>query len=85
MKEKIVHNAAEMFLNFGFKCVTMDDIAVNTGISKKTIYAHFNNKLELVENVTAYKFDLIRRGIALIHEQQQNPITELFEIKKLKN
>ena len=37
----------------------------------------------MVENVTAYKFDLIRRGIALIHEQQQNPITELFEIKKL--
>lgn len=83
MKQKIVHNAAEMFLNFGFKTVTMNDIAVNVGISKKTIYAHFNNKLELVEDVTIYVFDLIRKGIDLIHQQQQNPIIELFEIKKL--
>jgi AcrR family transcriptional regulator len=40
MKNKILHNATEMFLNIGFKSVTMDDIATNSGISKKTIYAH---------------------------------------------
>ena len=44
MKEKILFNASEMFLNFGFKSVTMDDIAATSGISKKTIYAHFKNK-----------------------------------------
>jgi AcrR family transcriptional regulator len=35
MKEKILFNASEMFLNFGFKSVTMDDIANTSGISKK--------------------------------------------------
>lgn len=82
MKDKILHNATEMFLNLGFKSVTMDDIARNSGVSKKTIYAHFSNKTDLVEAVTNYLFDSVCSGIDCIHEQKQNPIVELFEIKK---
>lgn len=82
MKKKILHNATEMFLNIGFKSVTMDDIAANSGISKKTIYAHFANKTQLVEAATLHIFDVISKGIDIIHEQQQNPIIELFEIKR---
>jgi AcrR family transcriptional regulator len=82
MRDKILHNAADMFLNLGFKSVTMDDIARTSGVSKKTIYAHFSNKTDLVEAVTNYLFDTVCCGIDLIHEQQQNPIIELFEIKK---
>ncbi|MEQ6123782.1 TetR/AcrR family transcriptional regulator [Pseudotenacibaculum sp. MALMAid0570] len=82
MREKILHNAAEMFLNLGFKSVTMDDIASSSGVSKKTIYIHFSNKTELIEAVTSYLFDTICCGIDMIHEQEQNPIIELFEIKK---
>ena len=82
MKKKILHNATELFLNIGFKSVTMDDIATNSGISKKTIYAHFANKTQLVEAATLYIFDVISKGIDIIHEQQQNPIIELFEIKR---
>ena len=37
MKEKILHKATDLFLNFGFKSVTMDDLAQEMGISKKTI------------------------------------------------
>ena len=82
MKKKILHNATELFLNIGFKSVTMDDIAANSGISKKTIYAHFANKIQLVEAATLHIFDIISKGIDIIHEQQQNPIIELFEIKR---
>ena len=82
MRDKILHNATDMFLNLGFKSVTMDDIARNSGVSKKTIYAHFSNKTDLVEAVTNYLFDSVCTGIDLIHEQQKNPIIELFEIKK---
>ena len=82
MKKKILHNATELFLNIGFKSVTMDDIAANSGISKKTIYAHFANKTQLVEAATLHIFDVISKGIDIIHEQQQNPIIELFEIKR---
>ena len=35
MKTKIIDTATDLFLNFGFKSVTMDDIANKLGISKK--------------------------------------------------
>ena len=82
MKQKILEKSKELFLNLGFKSVTMDDIATNSGISKKTIYAHFANKIQLVEAATLHIFDVISKGIDIIHEQQQNPIIELFEIKR---
>jgi len=82
MKEKILHSATEMFLDHGFKSVTMDDIANNLGVSKKTIYAHFSNKTELVGEVTSHLFETICMGIDHIQEQQMNPIVELFDIKK---
>ena len=33
--------------NYGFKSVTVDDIALKMGVSKKTIYAHFPKKGQL--------------------------------------
>ena len=43
MKEIILKKAGETFLKYGFKSVTMDDIANDLGISKKTIYKHLKN------------------------------------------
>lgn len=81
MKDKIIHKAAELFLNYGFKSVTMDDIATEMGISKKTIYVHFNNKTKLVETVTFSLFELICDGIDNICDASANPIQELYDIK----
>ena len=44
MKKNIILKATELFMKLGFKSVTMDDIAKEMGISKKTIYTHFSNK-----------------------------------------
>ena len=63
MKEKIIQKSTELFLTLGFKSVTMDDIASEMGISKKTIYVHFKNKTKLVEAVTFYLFATICTGI----------------------
>ncbi len=82
MKEKILDKAAEMFLNLGFKSVTMDDIAIELGISKKTIYQHFTTKNDLVASVTFYVFESINNGISFIREAADNPIEELFQVKK---
>jgi len=81
MKEAILEKATEMFLNIGFKSVTMDDISTELGISKKTIYSHFKNKTMLVEQSTACVFKDISAGIMAIKELKKNPIEELFEIK----
>lgn len=82
MKEKILKKAIDLFINFGFKSVTMDDIASEMHISKKTIYSHFNNKTKLVEAATFCVFETISNEINCICELQKNPIEELYEIKK---
>ncbi len=82
MKENILHKATELFLNLGFKSVTMDDIANAMGISKKTIYANYSTKTKLVEACTNYLFDGIAYGIDCILECKDNPIEELYKIKQ---
>lgn len=82
MKHKIIQRATGLFLKLGFKSVTMDDIADEMGISKKTIYIHFKNKTALVKQCTFSVMDRISSGIDSICSQDQNPIDELFEIKK---
>lgn len=49
MRERIIQNAADHIERFGFKGFTMDDIAGQLGISKKTLYRHFRSKTELIE------------------------------------
>ena len=51
MEEKILQIAQKLFLTYGFKTVTMDDIATELSISKKTIYNFFPNKNKLVDIV----------------------------------
>ena len=82
MKEKILHKAADMFLNLGFKSVTMDDLANEMGISKKTIYQHFENKTKLVEATTLNLFEFISCGIDHICSLEKNPIEEVYDIKR---
>lgn len=82
MKEKILDKATELFLDLGFKSVTMDDLAQEMGISKKTIYSHYKNKTRLVEETTSNLFSTISIGIEHIRGLHKNPIEELYEIKK---
>ncbi len=51
IKEKLVQTANDMFMRLGIKSVSMDDIAREMGVSKKTIYALVDNKQSLVELV----------------------------------
>lgn len=53
---KILSASAELFRQYGFKTITMDDIARRAGISKKTLYQHFANKNEVVnESITWFQ------------------------------
>ena len=48
-RNKIIETAAEQFMRFGVRSVTMDDIARQAGMSKKTIYQEFADCLPPVE------------------------------------
>jgi len=82
MKKKIRDTASQLFLEHGFKSITMDDIANEIGMSKKTIYSEYNNKTSLVEACVMNKFCDLSDGIDLIVALKQNAIEELYGIKK---
>ena len=50
-KEKLLKGADELFMKYGLRSVSMDDIARHLGVSKKTIYQHFADKDEVVVSV----------------------------------
>ncbi|BDC99776.1 TetR/AcrR family transcriptional regulator [Persicobacter psychrovividus] len=50
-KKKIQDTAKQLFLTQGYTKVTMDDIALQLGMSKKTLYKHFKGKYELLSKV----------------------------------
>ena len=83
MKDKIIKKATEMFLKLGFKSVTMDDIACEMCISKKTIYKFFGNKEVLIEEGTNAIQIEIKTTIDTIISQNHNAIEESFEIRKM--
>ena len=48
-KEQIIQTSRKLFHQFGFKKVSMDEIAKEAGVTKKTIYTYFSSKEELLE------------------------------------
>lgn len=81
MKQQILDTATEMFLTLGFKSVTMDDIAAEMAISKKTIYQHYATKPALIEAVTVKLFTDISNGFDEIAGMEKNAIEELYMVK----
>ena len=83
MKDKIIKKATDMFLKLGFKSVTMDDIACEMCISKKTIYKYFSNKEKLIEEGTEVVHQKIHSLMDDIISKNYNAIAENFEMRKM--
>ena len=82
MKQNIINEAIPLFIQFGFKSVTIDDIAIKMGVSKKTIYAHFPKKVTLVETSVFMHFNNVFEKILNISKHSKDPIIGLYQIKK---
>ncbi len=83
-KEKIILTARRLFVNYGIRNVTMDEIAVETGMSKKTIYQIISDKKELIREVMHYEMDLLQQSIMqIINDDSLNPIDKNIKINGL--
>jgi AcrR family transcriptional regulator len=83
MKDKIIKKATDMFLKLGFKSVTMDDIACEMCISKKTIYKYFSNKERLIEEGTEVIHQKIHTLMEEVILQNHNAIAENFQMREM--
>ena len=83
MDKEIVLSASSLFLQYGYKAVTMDDIAEHMRISKKTIYHYFGDKTSLVRSAVLHVFEEVKDKIITIQTSMDHPIEALYEIKKI--
>jgi AcrR family transcriptional regulator len=76
IKNRILIEATALFMQFGLKSVSMDDIAAKMGVSKKTLYLHFQDKeqmvIDVVKKITGENKDICdadrKRASNAIHE-----------------
>lgn len=79
IRESIIATSHDLFGRFGIKSITMDDIAKQLSISKKTIYQYFKDKNDLVISVSRVHLDQERQEIIDIKNQTSNAIETLIE------
>lgn len=81
-KEKILSGSRELFYRYGIKNITMDEIAKQLGISKKTIYQEFPDKDALVHSLMESDMEVRQREFDLIYNSSENLVEEVFAIMK---
>lgn len=81
-KEELLDNISEIFLTYGLRSTSMDDICNHLKISKKTLYQFFENKDSVVEQVMLYRREKRRQETDLDKLIEMNPVHFLFGIKK---
>jgi AcrR family transcriptional regulator len=67
--QRIITAAREHFFAHGLRSVTMDDLAAELGMSKKTLYAEFPSKTDLLRAVLLDKFRSVDADLEQIMEQ----------------
>jgi len=78
----IIEKARELYYKYGIKSITMDDVAREMGISKKTLYQEVKNKTELVEKVIDFEIEKRTGEFKELDKSKLNAIEELFEVNR---
>lgn len=78
--QKILKGALALFMRYGIKSVTMDDVARELGISKKTLYQHVDDKNDLVKKSMSFFLDNQKDECCRMVGEARNPIDFLLRI-----
>lgn len=80
--QEILEKAAAVFMRFGIKSITMDDIARELGISKKTLYIHVKDKNDLVYKIIESKVQMDQFTCTAARDGSKNAIAEFFDMRR---
>lgn len=72
--------AASVFMSYGIKSVTMDDLARELGISKKTIYLYFKDKNDLIESILTEQLNKDQHQCIEVREDAENAIESFYKV-----
>src|SRR6266851_1220112 len=77
-KERILEKATQLFMRYGIRSITMDEIAAQLGISKKTIYQFFTDKDAMVEAVVNEEIKRNEDDCLEFSHAAENAVHEIF-------
>lgn len=80
IKDKILKGSEELFMKYGVRSISMDDIARHLSVSKKTLYQHFTDKEEIVTQVSQSHLDRNVSQMNGLCGEAENAIDELAKI-----
>lgn len=80
-KEELLENISELFLKYGLRSTSMDDICSHLKISKKTLYQFFSNKDDIVEQVMLHRRDNERAQKSIERLIQHNSVAIMLAIR----
>jgi AcrR family transcriptional regulator len=80
--DTIIPEIIRLFMTYGIKSITMDDVARHLRISKKTLYQYVQDKNDLVMKCMVFDSNTHQCGIEEIISKSHNAIDENIEISK---
>ena len=80
LREKILKNSLDLMMRIGPQSVTMDMVARDCGISKRTLYETFPNKHNLISDVIKYNQQQVNEVFTQIFEQSANSFEALMKV-----
>ena len=78
VRDRIIEEATSQFFRFGIRNVTMDDIAVSLGISKRTVYEIFKDKSDLIQTCLKKLTEDGERNKTMVVSKSSNVIEAIF-------
>ena len=82
-KLELLERSSAVFMKYGLKSVTMDDLCREIGVSKKTIYKYFEDKNALVMTIIQFKIELDKQACKICVNSADNAIESLVNISKI--
>ena len=80
IKKKILNAAENLFMKYGVRSISMDDISRHLSVSKKTLYQHFADKEDIVSMACQAHIDAMANQFNEIKDTSKNAIEELAQI-----
>ena len=80
IKQNVIRKSYDLYCRYGIKSVTMDDIAREMGMSKKTLYQYFDNKTDLLEQIFLQHIEDEKEMMGNIKARAADAIEEIVEV-----
>jgi AcrR family transcriptional regulator len=80
--EQMLGGAIGVFMKYGIRSVTMDDMARQLGVSKKTLYKYVTDKSDLVKRCMAFQHEQEHCALGEVMKKGLNAIDENFEVSR---